>query len=155
MAIPHSSLQKIPFSYASCSIGCGLNDTLPRRLQAIAEAGFSAIELSFPDILTYGAQVTGNPIAPDDYPAIMPVAEKIRKLCEEHKLKIMMLQPFSNFEGWVKGSVDREEAFARAIGWMEIMNVVGTDLLQVWQCVRERERYIYILSTTKLKRASS
>ncbi|CRL23175.1 Xylose isomerase-like, TIM barrel domain [Penicillium camemberti] len=131
MSIPHSSLQKIPLSYASCSIGCSPNDILPRRLQAIAEAGFSAIELSFPDILDYGAHISGNPIAPDNYPAIIPVAEQIRKLCEENGLKIMMLQPFSNFEGWVKGSVDREEAYARATGWMEIMNVVGTDLLQV------------------------
>lgn len=131
MTIPLSSLQNIPLSYASCSIGCSPNDTLPRRLQAISEAGFSGIELSYPDILEYGAQITGNPIAPDNYAAIMPVAKEIRKLCEEHGLKIMMLQPFSNFEGWVKGSVDREEAFARATGWMEVMNVVGTDLLQV------------------------
>ena len=130
-SIPHSSLQKIPLSYASCSIGCSPNDTLPRRLQAITEAGFSAIELSFPDILAYGAQITGNPIAPDNYPVIISVAEEIRKVCEENRLKIMMLQPFSNFEGWVKGSVEREEAYARATGWMEIMNVVGTDLLQV------------------------
>ena len=131
MSIPHSSLQKIPLSYASCSIGCSPNDTLPHRLQAIGEAGFSAIELSFPDILDFGAQITGKPIAANDYAAIMPVAAEIRKLCEEHGLKIMMLQPFANFEGWVKGSIDREEAFARATGWMEIMNVVGTDMLQV------------------------
>lgn len=148
MSIPHSSLQKIPLSYASCSIGCSPNDTLPRRLQAIAEAGFSAIELSFPDILDYGAQITGNPIAPDNYLAIMPVAEEIRKLCEKNGLKIMMLQPFSNFEGWVKGSVDREEAYARATGWMEIMNVVGTDLLQV------RWSYIYIFEHHKTREAN-
>ncbi|CAG8909595.1 unnamed protein product [Penicillium egyptiacum] len=131
MSILYSSLEKIPLSYASCSIGCNPNDTLPRRLEAISGAGFSAIELSFPNILQHGAQVTGTSIAPDDYPAIMPIAVEIRKLCEENGLKIMMLQPFSNFEGWVRGSTDREEAFARATGWMEIMNAVGTDLLQV------------------------
>ncbi|KAJ5189437.1 hypothetical protein N7491_005768 [Penicillium cf. griseofulvum] len=131
MSIPYSSLQNVPLSYASCSIGCGPNSTLPLRLQAISEAGFSAIELSFPDILAYGELITGSAIAPDNYMAILPVAMEIRKLCDERNLKIMMLQPFSNFEGWAKGSVDREEAFARATGWMEIMNVVGTDLLQV------------------------
>ncbi|KAJ5773141.1 hypothetical protein N7457_008037 [Penicillium paradoxum] len=131
MSIPHSSLKKIPLSYASCSIGCGPSDTLPLRLQAISEAGFSAIELSFPDITDYGEQITGQKIAPDNYGEILNVASQIRKLCEENGLKIMMLQPFANFEGWVKGSVEREEAFARATGWMEIMNVVGTDLLQV------------------------
>ena len=131
MSIPYSSLQKIPLSYASCSIGCGPNDTLPCRLEAISEAGFSAIELSFPDILDFGTLTTGHQIGPENYTAILPVAVEIRKLCEENGLKIMMLQPFSNFEGWIKGSTDREDAFARATGWMDIMDAVGTDLLQV------------------------
>ncbi|CAG8113687.1 unnamed protein product [Penicillium salamii] len=125
MSISRASLQKIPLSYASCSIGCGPKDTLPRRLEAISAAGFTAIELSFPDILDYGLQLTGQPISPIDYPKIIPIAEEIRKLCDSHGLSIMMLQSFSNFEGWAKGSMDREEAFARASGWMEIMNVVG------------------------------
>jgi hypothetical protein len=43
----------------------------------------------------------------------------------------MMLQPFSNFEGWEKGSREREDAFARARGWIRIMRAVGTDMLQV------------------------
>lgn len=131
MSIPHSSLGRIPLAYASCSIGCGPTDTLPLRLQAISQAGFSAIELSFPDILDYGEQITGQKTAPDNYGVITSIAAEIRKLCEQNGLKIMMLQPFANFEGWIKGSVNREEAFARATGWMEIMNVVGTDLLQV------------------------
>jgi sugar phosphate isomerase/epimerase len=131
MSIPYSSLQQVPLSFASCSIGCSPNDILPLRLQAISEAGFSAIELSFPDILAYGAHITGQEIAPDNYVAILSVSTEIRKLCEENGLKIMMLQPFSNFEGWVKGSMHREQAFARAKAWMEIMNVVGTDMLQV------------------------
>ncbi len=42
-----------------------------------------------------------------------------------------MLQPFSNFEGWPEGSKKRDDAFARAKGWIEIMHVVGTDMLQV------------------------
>lgn len=131
MSISRASLQKTPLSYASCSIGCGPKDTLPRRLEAISAAGFTAIELSFPDILDHGLQITGQPISPTDYPKIIPIAEDIRKLCDSHGLSIMMLQPFSNLEGWVKGSMDREQAFARASGWMEVMNVVGTDLLQV------------------------
>ncbi|KAJ5583382.1 hypothetical protein N7535_002002 [Penicillium sp. DV-2018c] len=131
MSIPYSSLKQVPLSYASCSIGCTPTDILPSRLQAISEAGFSGIELSFPDILAYGKHLTGQEIAADDYPAILSVASNIRKRCEENGLKIMMLQPFSNLEGWPKGSTEREEAFARATGWMEIMNVVGTDLLQV------------------------
>jgi hypothetical protein len=43
----------------------------------------------------------------------------------------MMLQPFANFEGWPKDSPERKDAFERAAGWIEIMKVVGTDILQV------------------------
>ena len=42
----------------------------------------------------------------------------------------MMLQPFSNFEGWPEGSKERADAFGRACGWTRIMRAVGTDMLQ-------------------------
>lgn len=126
-----NSLQRMPLSYASCSIGSGPSDTLPRKLEAIAQAGFIAIELSFPDIIEYGSRILGHQIAPENYAELLSVAGEIRKLCDAHDLKVMMLQPFANFEGWPKGSVEREDAFTRAKGWMEIMKVVGTDLLQV------------------------
>ncbi|KAJ5717675.1 hypothetical protein N7488_003321 [Penicillium malachiteum] len=129
--ISRQSLQQIPLSYASCSIGCGASDTLPRKLEAISKAGFLSIELSFPDILEYGSQLLGHIIDPADFSELIPVAGEIRKLCDANALTIMMLQPFANFEGWPKGSIDRDDAFARARGWISIMKVVGTDLLQV------------------------
>lgn len=129
--ISRQSLQKIPLSYASCSIGCGPNDTLARRLEAISKAGFVSIELSFPDIVEFGSQLLGYSVQPDNYSVLQGVARDIRRLCDENALTVMMLQPFSNFEGWPQGSAEREEAFARAKGWIEIMKVVGTDLLQV------------------------
>ncbi len=46
-------------------------------------------------------------------------------------LKIVMLQPFANFEGWKPQSEERKEAFRRAKGWIRIMEAVGTDMLQV------------------------
>lgn len=127
-----SSVQQIPLSYASCSIGCKPTDTLPHKLSSISKAGFIAIELSFPDIVEYGAHLLGHPIAPDNYAELREVAAEIRKLCDANSLTVMMLQPFANFEGWPKGSPEREDAFARAKGWIEIMKVVGTDLLQVF-----------------------
>ncbi|GLI76415.1 hypothetical protein PoHVEF18_004688 [Penicillium ochrochloron] len=124
-------LQQIPLSYASCSIGCGPSDTLPRRLEAIGRAGFTAIELSFPDILDYGEHLLGHAIRPNDYNGLTSVAREIRTLCKANGLSVMMLQPFANFEGWPKDSPERKDAFERAAGWIEIMKVVGTDILQV------------------------
>lgn len=129
--ITYSSLERIPLSYASCSIGCNHSDTLPRKLEAISKAGFISIELSFPDILDYGSHLLGHPIAPNNYTELLAVSAEIRKICEANSLTIMMLQPFSNFEGWPKGSAERKDAFSRARGWIEIMRTVGTDLLQV------------------------
>ncbi|KIV79876.1 hypothetical protein PV11_07417 [Exophiala sideris] len=125
--------QKIPICYASCSIGHNDKHTLPEKLKAIAGAGFDAIELSMPDILTYGQQIseTKKEIDPKDYATLRSVAQKIGELCKQQGLKILILQPFANFEGWPKGSPEREDAFDRAKGWMSIMEAAGTDMMQI------------------------
>jgi len=125
---------KIPTCYASCSIGYdNSKHTLPEKLKAISKAGFDAIELSMPDILAYGQQIseTKSEIKPKDYTTLRAVGEGIRQLCEEEGLKILILQPFANFEGWPQGSKERADAFERAKGWMGIMEAVGTDMLQI------------------------
>ncbi|BDD56730.1 hypothetical protein MAP00_002160 [Monascus purpureus] len=129
--IPFSSLQKIPLCYASCSIGSDASDTLPKKLEAISAAGFKAIELSFPDIVDYASRILGHQVATGNYAELITAAGEIRKLCEANSLKILMLQPFANWEGWPKDSAERQDAVTRANGWIEIMNVVGTDMLQV------------------------
>ena len=123
-------VDQVPFSYATCSIGSP-SSPLPEKLSALSNAGFTAVELAFPDILSYAASLNGHDVAPDNYPELVKVAKKIRQLCDTHNLKVMMLQPFANFEGWPRGSKEREDAFKRANGWSEIMTAVGTDLLQV------------------------
>ena len=126
--------QKIPLCYASCSIGHDdENHTLPKKLEVLAAAGFNAIELSMPDILSYGQQISESKSQPDpkDYATLRSVASEIGKLCEKEGLKILMLQPFANFEGWPKDSEGRKDAWERVNGWMSIMEAAGTDMLQV------------------------
>ena len=125
-----SSLRKIPLSYASCSIG-KVTDSLTQRLEAITNAGFTAIELSFPDIKQHAEEILNKKVGPDDYPDLCRAAQEIGNVCQHLNLDIMMLQPFANFEGWPKGSAEREEAFYRARNWIELMKACGTDLLQV------------------------
>lgn len=129
--ISFESLRNIPLSYASCSIGTKQSDTLPRKLEAIAAAGFIGIELSFPDILAYGSQITGRELGSHEYKPLVNVTKEIKKLVDSNGLQVMMLQPFGNFEGWPDGSREREDAFRRVVGWMDIMEAAGTDLLQV------------------------
>ncbi|KAI1772770.1 xylose isomerase-like protein [Hypoxylon cercidicola] len=122
---------KIPTCYATCSIGHRESHTLPLKLKAIADAGFDAIELSMPDIFAYGKMLNGKEPDPKDYDAVVEIGKSIKAQAEEHNLKILMLQPFANFEGWPKGSRERKDAFERAEGWMRIMEAAGTDMLQV------------------------
>jgi len=131
MALQLSSLQKIPISFATCSIGCRDEHTLPKKLDAIASAGFAAIELSMPDILSFASQQLQKEVGPYDYDDLVTASKAIKGICDAKGLKVLMLQPFSNFEGWAEGSSEREDAFRRARGWVRIMEAAGTDMLQV------------------------
>jgi sugar phosphate isomerase/epimerase len=131
MTLQLASLTTIPISFATCSLGCKDEHTLPNRLNAIASAGFEAIELSMPDILSFASLYFKQEIGPYDFDQLVIVAYVIKDMCDARKLKVLMLQPFSNFEGWADDSGEREDAFRRAKGWMRIMEAAGTDMLQV------------------------
>jgi len=133
------NLDILPLSYATVSIGYNNSHTLPKKLDAIAAAGFQAIELGFPDLLTFANQHL-RPSKPQDgqdeitaydYDNLCTAARHVKSMCEARSLKILMLQPFSNFEGWTEGSEERADAWKRAEGWMHIMEAAGTDMLQV------------------------
>ncbi|KAI0592391.1 3-dehydroshikimate dehydratase [Pyrenophora tritici-repentis] len=131
-AIDYSTLASVPISFATCSLGSPSNPPpLLDRLDAMSAAGFSAVELSFPDILSYGQTLLGHEVEPSNYDDLCKVATEIRKECDKRKLGIMMLQPFSNYEGWPDGSDGRKDAMERARGWIRIMQACGTDMLQV------------------------
>ncbi|KAL8706566.1 MAG: hypothetical protein Q9201_000379 [Fulgogasparrea decipioides] len=130
MAQSSSSLASIPTCYATVSIGTP-DTPLEQKLEAIAGAGFKGIELGFPNLLSFASKHHGRDVKPQDFNTLCDASKQIKRLCEENRLKIVMLQPFSNFEGWEEGSEGREDAFRRAEGWIRIMEAIGTDMLQV------------------------
>jgi sugar phosphate isomerase/epimerase len=119
-----------PAALASCSIGLPRH-TLQQKVEAIREAGFDGIEPSFPDLLAYASRHFGREIAEDDYSSLCEAGKTAETMCAGHGLKIRVLQPFANFEGWPEGSRQRQDAFARAKAWIDIMEALGTDMLQV------------------------
>lgn len=130
--LDYASLKSIPISYATCSLGSPSNPPpLLDRLEAISKTKFAAVELSFPDILSYGETLLGHQVSPSDYDGLCTVAGAIKEECDKRNLGIMMLQPFANFEGWPEGSDGRKDALERAAGWIRIMQACGTDMLQV------------------------
>lgn len=137
-------IPSIPLSLASCSIGLP-NHTLHQKIEAISQAGFKGIELSLPDLVSHAqelqrlGQLPGvslsdkTEIKEDDYPTLIKTAQHVRHLCTTHGLQVLVLQPFSNFEGWnaQTHSKERQAVFDKAKGWMQIMEAAGTNMLQV------------------------
>lgn len=123
----------IHLSYATPSLGMHPTHSLPKKLNAIADAGFSSIELGFDDLLSYARERTSNKnLAEDDFDALEKVArDDVAPLCKKLGLEILVLQPFSTFEGYPIESDKRRAAFDKAKGWLRIMNAVGTNMLQV------------------------
>ncbi|KKY15807.1 putative 3-dehydroshikimate [Phaeomoniella chlamydospora] len=123
-------IKEIPVSYSVCSLGRP-TDPLPKILKAIAGAGFTGIELSFPNLQEFAKTHLGRDIGATDYEALSIAAAEVKKMCDDLGLEIMLMQPFANFEGWERGSKESEDAFERAAGWINIMKAAGCDTLQV------------------------
>jgi 4-hydroxyphenylpyruvate dioxygenase len=95
-------------SIGTVSLGGGL----AAKLEAIAAAGFAAVEISESDILAYDGR-------PSD----------IAKLAADLGLEIIALQPFNDFEGMPADR--RERIFARAERKFDLMQQIGCKLLIV------------------------
>ena len=130
MTLSKSSFSDIPTCYATVSVGTPKHP-LSKKLEAIAAAGFQGIELGFPDLLNFACEFHSKDVGNEDFPRLTDAAEEVRKMCEKSNLKIVMLQPFANFEGWPADSEERKDAFKRAKGWVQIMTVLRCDMLQV------------------------
>ena len=125
---------KIPLSIATASVGFGTSQSLDKKLDAISRAGFDGIELAFPDLLAFASEHARHSVDPTSdagQTQVLDTSRQVKALCRRLGLTVVMLQPFTNFEGWPEDSKEREDAFNRARFWIEIMKEVGTDMLQV------------------------
>jgi 4-hydroxyphenylpyruvate dioxygenase len=93
-----------------------ISGTLPEKLEAIAQAGFRAVEIFEMDLIAF-------PGTPRD----------VRKICADLGLEIITCQPFRDFEG-LKGE-RRTKAFDRAERKFDLLQELGTDLLFVCSTV--------------------
>jgi len=124
-------INNISTCYATCSIGNQPKRDLEQKLEAINGAGFKGCELAFPDLHEFASDYYNKIVREDDFDILCEAAQVVKKICKRMGLKIVMLQPFAKFEGWPKGSKERENAFNRAKGWIRIMQAADTHMLQV------------------------
>jgi 4-hydroxyphenylpyruvate dioxygenase len=89
-----------------------LSGTLDEKLQAIARAEFSAVEIFENDLLCYN----GTPA-------------EVRRMADDLGLRIAVYQPFRDFEGMPEPR--RSKVFSRAERKFDTMQELGCDLLMV------------------------
>ncbi|MBE3043382.1 hypothetical protein IMZ48_12590, partial [Candidatus Bathyarchaeota archaeon] len=73
----------VPLALASCSIGLP-HHTFHQKIEAITQAGFTGIEVAFPDILAFASTHLGRPVEDHDYDALCDAAGQMGGLCEGH-----------------------------------------------------------------------
>jgi len=96
------------YSIATVSV----SGTLDKKLQAIAAAGFDAVEIFESDFISFDGS-----------------ASDVAKLCRDLGLSICAFQPFRDFEGMPEPR--RTQNFRRAERKFDLMHKLGTDLLLI------------------------
>jgi 4-hydroxyphenylpyruvate dioxygenase len=89
-----------------------VSGTLQEKLEAIAAAGFKAVEIFENDLIAF----PGSPA-------------EVRRICGDLGLTIVTCQPFRDFEGMPEGR--RQRIFDRAERKFDLLQELGTDLLFV------------------------
>jgi 4-hydroxyphenylpyruvate dioxygenase len=96
------------YSIATVSV----SGTLDKKLQAIAAAGFDAVEIFESDFISFDGS-----------------ASDVAKICRDLGLSICAFQPFRDFEGMPEPQ--RTQNFRRAERKFDLMHKLGTDLLLI------------------------
>lgn len=94
-----------------------LSGTLPEKLEAIAAAGFDGVEIFENDLLYF----EGSP-------------RDARRICDDLGLKIMLFQPFRDFEGGRRDKLQHN--LDRAERKFDLMQELGTDRILVCSSVQ-------------------
>lgn len=93
-----------------------ISGNLHEKLEAIAAAGFEAVEIFENDLIAH----PGSP-------------GEVRRICADLRLRIVTCQPFRDFEGMP--AARRERTFDRAERKFDLLQELGTDLLFVCSSV--------------------
>jgi sugar phosphate isomerase/epimerase len=56
------------------------------------------------------------------------------KLAGSYGLKILMLQPLNQFDGWPKGHKRKEWSYRKAEKWLQVCSKLGVEQIQVRCC---------------------
>lgn len=117
--MPSPRLEDMHFPFETSIATVCLSGTLPEKLEAIAHAGFDAVEIFENDLIQF-----------DGTPA------EVRGLCKKLGLRISMYQPFRELEGLLNPT-SRKRTFERLERKLQLMKELGTDLILLCSNVGE------------------
>jgi sugar phosphate isomerase/epimerase len=104
---------------ATVSLGWDPSHTLERKLNSIAQKGYSGVEIFHPDLVSFAEQQSLTHLQ---------AATKVGELCRERGLTIITLQPLFNFAGVLTPLETRLDA---AREYLRLARAMGTTLIQV------------------------
>ena len=104
---------------ASVSLGQHSSHTLPHKIVAAAENGFSGLEITFPDLELYSNSLSIS---------MLDAAREIKGLCMAHRIRVIAFVSFQNFEGHLS---PLDERLKKAESWLAIARAIGAEYLQV------------------------
>lgn len=112
-------VSNIKRAIGTSSLGLHAAHTLTSKIKAAAHHGFTGIEIVYGDLETYSKSHGLEMVAG---------ADQIRRVCAQHKMEVLSLCPFENYEGHTSPLPERLEKAAR---WMTIARTLGAPYLQV------------------------
>lgn len=86
-------------AYSTDSMGMHPTHTLPVKLRAIHDAGFTQVELSFPDLEAYTEQESNGQYmkldkeGKGDLDKLCEAARKVRRMCHELGIEVLVVHP--------------------------------------------------------------
>ncbi|KIR34912.1 hypothetical protein I352_02167 [Cryptococcus deuterogattii MMRL2647] len=133
---------------ATASLSMRPEDTIERKFTALQAAGFKNCELGFSGYMEWVRQQrpdlppstaphewaeAGEPDPSDEeiWKALFDHVPAMLSLAKSYDIKILMLQPLNQFEGWAAGSKRADWCRRKAERWMPLCSALGVEQIQV------------------------
>ncbi|WVF67203.1 hypothetical protein IAT40_001951 [Kwoniella sp. CBS 6097] len=145
--ITKQELDSLPLGYATPCLGLNPAHKLEDKFKAMMENGFDTVELGFgnyvawvrskadlpPSTCPEGWKVDDEPDPSDDeiWSALFNHADALKSLAEHYGLKLGMMQPLNQFDGWPAGHKRGEWSRRKAALWLKLCSALGVGYLQV------------------------
>ncbi|KAI5817245.1 sugar phosphate isomerase [Pyronema omphalodes] len=116
----------LPIAIASMSLGRAAHHDLETKLAAASAAGFRGVELFYEDIKLPARAMTEGKFETNLHIS----AQHFRDLCDKYNLKIIVFQPFKNYDGLLSPQRHAEK-IEKLKNWIKIAKILRTDIIQI------------------------